>query len=122
MHNGDLDYHKMFNIHKKILTLITLLLTPFLWSDVSKLNVPDGFVIEEYITDIDNPRQMVEGESFLFVGTRSAGQVYAINKSNLGDVKVILSDLDMPTGVALKDGDLYIAETDTIHVLSLIHI
>ena len=107
----------MFNIHKKILTLITLLLTPFLWSDVSKLNVPDGFVIEEYITDIDNPRQMVEGESFLFVGTRSAGQVYAINKSNLGDVKVILSDLDMPTGVALKDGDLYIAETDTIHVL-----
>ena len=117
MHNGDLDYHKMFNIHKKILTLITLLLTPFLWSDVSKLNVPDGFVIEEYITDIDNPRQMVEGESFLFVGTRSAGQVYAINKSNLSDVKVILSELDMPTGVALKDGDLYIAETDTIHVL-----
>lgn len=117
MHNGDLDYHKMFNIHKKILTLITLLLTPFLWSDVSKLNVPDGFVIEEYITDIDNPRQMVEGESFLFVGTRSAGQVYAINKSNLSDVKVILSELDMPTGVAMKDGDLYIAETDTIHVL-----
>ena len=117
MHNGDLDYHKMFNIHKKILTLITLLLTPFLWSDVSKLNVPDGFVIEEYITDIDNPRQMVEGESFLFVGTRSAGQVYAINKSNLSDVKVILSELDMPTGVALKDGDLYIAETDTIHIL-----
>ena len=116
-HNGDLDYHKMFNIHKKILTLITLLLTPFLWSDVSKLNVPDGFVIEEYITDIDNPRQMVEGESFLFVGTRSAGQVYAINKSNLSDVKVILSELDMPTGVALKDGDLYIAETDTIHIL-----
>ena len=115
--NGNLDYHKMFNIHKKILTLITLLLTPFLWSDVSKLNVPDGFVIEEYITDIDNPRQMVEGESFLFVGTRSAGQVYAINKSNLSDVKVILSELDMPTGVALKDGDLYIAETDTIHVL-----
>ena len=116
MHNGDLDYHKMFNIHKKILTLITLLLTPFLWSDVSKLNVPDGFVIEEYVADIDNPRQMVEGENFIFVGTRSAGQVYAINKSNLSDVTVIVSDLDMPTGVALKDGDLYIAETDTVHI------
>lgn len=116
MHNGDLDYHKMFNIHKKILTLITLLLTPFLWSDVSKLNVPDGFVIEEYVADIDNPRQMVEGENFIFVGTRSAGQVYAINKLNLSDVTIIVSDLDMPTGVALKDGDLYIAETDTVHI------
>ena len=59
---------------------------------------------------------MVEGVNFIFVGTRSAGQVYAINKSDLNDVTVIVSDLDMPTGVALKDGDLYIAETDTIHI------
>ena len=114
--NGDLDYHKMFYLHKKILTLMTLVLMPFLWSDVSKLNVPEGFVIEEYVADIDNPRQMVEGVNFIFVGTRNAGQVYAINKSDLNDVTVIVSDLDMPTGVALKDGDLYIAETDTIHI------
>ena len=95
---------------------MTLVLMPFLWTDISKLNVPEGFVIEEYVADIDNPRQMVEGANFIFIGTRSAGQVYAINKSDLNDVTVIVSDLDMPTGVALKDGDLYIAETDTIHI------
>ena len=39
---------------------MTLVLMPFLWSDVSKLNVPEGFVIEEYVTDIDNPRQWLK--------------------------------------------------------------
>ena len=107
----------MFNLDKKILTLSTLVLTLTLWSDISKLNVPKGFVIEEYVTEINNPRQMVEGDNYIFVGTRSAGNVYAVNKSNPNDFIVVLSGMDMPTGVALKDGNLYVAETDAIHML-----
>lgn len=102
---------------KKILTLIASVLTLTLWSDISKLNVPEGFVIEEYVKEINNPRQMVEGDDYIFVGTRSAGNVYAVNKLNPDDFIVVLSGMDMPTGVALKDGDLYVAETDAIHIL-----
>ena len=89
----------------------------FAWSDITKLQVPEGFEIQEFVTEIDDARQMVEGSNFIFVGTKSAGNVYAIDKNNANKVSVILTELDMPTGVALKNGDLYIAETDTIHVV-----
>ena len=89
----------------------------FAWSDIAKLQVPEGFEIQEFVTEIDDARQMVEGSNFIFVGTKSAGNVYAIDKNNANKVSVILTELDMPTGVALKNGDLYIAETDTIHVV-----
>ena len=89
----------------------------FTWSDIAKLQVPEGFEIQEFVTEIDDARQMVEGSNFIFVGTKSAGNVYAIDKNNANKVSVILKELDMPTGVALKNGNLYIAETDTIHVV-----
>ena len=74
-------------------------------------------MIEEFVTEIDDARQMVEGENYIFVGTKSAGIIYSIDKNNSNKVSIIIKDLDMPTGVALKAGDLYIAETDKIHVV-----
>ena len=73
--------------------------------------------IQEFVSEIDDARQMVEGNNYIFVGTKSAGNVYAIDKNNSNKVSIILTELDMPTGVALKNGDLYIAETDTIHIV-----
>ena len=96
---------------------MSLFIGLFAWSDITKLQVPEGFEIQEFVTEIDDARQMVEGSNFIFVGTKSAGNVYAIDKNNANKVSVILTELDMPTGVALKNGDLYIAETDTIHVV-----
>ena len=107
----------MAYLDKKILLVTNLLLIMFAWSDITKLQVPEGFEIEEFVTEIDDARQMVEGKNYIFVGTKSAGNVYAIDKNNSNKVLVILSELDMPTGVALRNGDLYIAETDTIHVV-----
>jgi glucose/arabinose dehydrogenase len=87
------------------------------FGDISKLGLPEGFTISNYTSNIDNARQMVEGDNFIFVGTRSAGNVYAVHKSDTNKVITLLKEMDMPTGVALKDGDLYIAETDSIHVI-----
>ena len=110
----------MIYLDKKIFLLTNLLIGLFAWSDITKLQVPEGFEIQEFVTEIDDARQMVEGSNFIFVGTKSAGNVYAIDKNNANKVSVILTELDMPTGVALKNGDLYIAETDTIHVVKSI--
>ena len=107
----------MTNLDKKFLLIICLVINFSAWSDISKLKIVDGFMIEEFVTEIDDARQMVEGENYIFVGTKSAGIIYSIDKNNSNKVSIIITDLDMPTGVALKAGDLYIAETDKIHVV-----
>jgi len=53
-----------------------------------------------------------------YVGTRSAGNVYALQDTNQ-DGRVdrkytLLTDGNMPNGVAYKDGDLYVAEVNRI--------
>ena len=107
----------MTYLDKKNLLLLNLILGFFAWSDISKLQAPEGFKIQEFVSEIDDARQMVEGNNYIFVGTKSAGNVYAIDKNNSNKVSIILTELDMPTGVTLKNGDLYIAETDTIHIV-----
>jgi len=54
----------------------------------------------------------------LFVGNRKGDKVYAVKDTD-GDFKadkrwVIASGLNMPNGVAFKDGDLYVAEVNRI--------
>lgn len=54
----------------------------------------------------------------LYVGSRSAGHVYALIDRN-GDYHIdekikIVESLQMPNGVALDDGDLYVAEVSRI--------
>ena len=54
----------------------------------------------------------------LFVGTRNAGNIYALVDNDkdykVDEVITIASGLDMPNGVDLKDGDLYVAEVSRI--------
>jgi glucose/arabinose dehydrogenase len=52
----------------------------------------------------------------LFVGTRSDGRVYAIKHDGkkATQVMTIASGLNMPNGVAVRDGALYVAEVDRI--------
>ena len=60
---------------------------------------------------------MVEGDDYIFVGSRSAGNVYAINKKIASKSIILLEGLNFPSGVAFYDGDLYIAEIDKILVV-----
>ncbi len=83
------------------------------------IQLPEGFEIDLYAADIDNARSMcLAPDGTLFVGTRSAGFVYALKDTD-GDYKVdqqytLLEDGNMPNGVAFKDGDLYVAEVSRI--------
>lgn len=85
----------------------------------SAINLPPGFKIEVYASNVPNARSMVLSPSgVLYVGTRSAGNVYALVDHNqdytVDEVITIASGLDMPNGVDLKDGDLYVAEVSRI--------
>ncbi|CAN5265180.1 sorbosone dehydrogenase family protein [soil metagenome] len=85
---------------------------------LSKIKLPEGFKIEIY-AEVENARQMVLSPSgTLFVGNRDEDKVYALKDTD-GDFKadkkwVIAKGLDMPNGVAFKDGDLYVAEKSKV--------
>ena len=88
-------------------------------SQSSSIKLPEGFKIEIYASNVPNARSMVLSENgILFVGTRSSGNVYAlvdIDKDyKVDEVITIASGFDMPNGVDLKDGDLYVAEVNRI--------
>lgn len=86
---------------------------------LDKLNLPDGFNIEVYATDVTNARSMTMSPSgTLFVGTRGDGRVYALKDTD-GDMVsdkmyTLMKDGNMPNGVAFRDGDLYVAEVDRV--------
>ena len=67
-------------------------------------------------TGINNARAMTWGDKgTLFVSSRVAGNVYAVvDKGGQREVKVIAKGLNLPNGVAFKDGTLYIAEVSRI--------
>nr|MCS5659632.1 hypothetical protein [Dehalococcoidia bacterium] len=83
------------------------------------LKLPDGFSIEVYSDNVPNARSMIlSGKGTLFVGTRRRGHVYALRDED-GDyiaekVYTIAEGLNMPNGVAVKDGNLYVAEVNRV--------
>ena len=87
--------------------------------DLSTIKLPPGFEIEIFAEGIQNARSITRSpEGTIFVGTRSLGNVYALRDED-GDHKaekkwVIATDLNLPNGVAVKDGDLYVAEYNRI--------
>lgn len=86
------------------------------------LTLPPGFKAEVWVDGVDNARAMAYGDKgTLFVGSRKAGKVYALSDTN-GDgrpdrVRVIAEGLNMPSGIAFRDGDLYVAEVQRIFKL-----
>ena len=89
---------------------------------IHEIFVPEGFKIELFATDIINARSLARGpKGVFFVGSRGEGSVYAVVDED-GDWKadttyILASDLNMPNGVAYKDGDLYIAEVSRVSVM-----
>jgi len=85
---------------------------------LDKIKLPAGFSIEIY-AEVDNARSMALSPSgVLYVGNRNEDKVYAVKDTD-GDFKadkkwVIASGLNMPNGVAFRDGDLYVAEVSRI--------
>ncbi len=86
--------------------------------DLAFLSIPEGFSLTYYAKNVENARSMALAEDgTLFVGSRR-DKVHAVQDKD-GDgfaetVTVIVKDLNMPNGVALKNGDLYVAEVSRV--------
>lgn len=86
---------------------------------LERLNLPEGFEIELFATGVDNARSMAMGDDgTLFVGTRRANKLYAVQDTD-GDYRadrVILLDstLEVPNGVAFRNGALYVAQVNRL--------
>ena len=83
---------------------------------INKLKVPPGFKVELWASGINNARVMEWGsKGTLFVSSRVAGNVYAVtDQGGQRTTKVIAKGLNLPNGIAFKDGTLYIAEVHRI--------
>ena len=92
---------------------------------LDKIQLPEGFKIEVYASGMESARSLALAEDgTLYVGSfgpqggPAVGKVYAVldqdgdNKSD--EVITILEGLNFPNGVALHEGDLYIAELNRI--------
>ncbi len=82
---------------------------------IDRLKLPEGFKIEVYADSIDGARSMAMGDNgTLFVGTRNENTVYAIQDRDqdfkADNVIVLDTTLEVPNGIAFKDGALYVAE------------
>jgi glucose/arabinose dehydrogenase len=86
---------------------------------LDKIILPPGFKIGLYADNLPNARSMsLSPGGVLFVGTRREGKVYAVVDRN-GDKKadgvyVIDENLELPNGVAFRDGALFVAEVSRI--------
>jgi glucose/arabinose dehydrogenase len=90
--------------------------TPAAQIPVDRVKLPPGFKIDVWADGLHNARQMAWGaKGTLFVGSRVAGQVYAVvDRGGRREVKVVAKGLTQPNGVAFRDGALYVAEIPRI--------
>ncbi len=94
-------------------------LLPSAAAEAQDLSLPPGFRIAVYAADVPNARQMALGPAgVVFVGSKAEGKVYAVVDRD-GDhkaeaVHVLASGLTMPSGVAFRDGTLYVAAVNRV--------
>src|SRR5437870_2649793 len=86
---------------------------------LEQIKLPPGFTIAVYTDKVPNARGMTLGKNgTVFVGSMSKGDVYALVDSD-GDhradkVFTIASGLQVPVGVAYRNGSLYVSALNRI--------
>src|SRR6185437_13297933 len=88
---------------------------------LDELRVPPGFRVELLTDQVPNARQMAlgrfeGGKGVVYVGSMREGKVYAveIDAGKARAVHTIASDLEIPSGVAWRDGKLYVGALSRI--------
>lgn len=116
---------QLLNSTLTIIVLLGALLSSTAQTLISKPNLPlkeiklpKGFSIDVY-AEVPNARSLCISENgILFVGNRTEDRVYAVvdeDGDNFAERRYLIDKgLNMPNGVALKDGDLYVAEVNRI--------
>jgi glucose/arabinose dehydrogenase len=78
----------------------------------ASLSVPEGFVVEEYLSDFLRPRFMLLGpDNEILLSDMSAGIVYVIRDKK---VEPLITNLSRPYGMAFYKDWLYVAETSSV--------
>ncbi|HJT99053.1 MAG TPA: PQQ-dependent sugar dehydrogenase [Rhodanobacteraceae bacterium] len=88
-------------------------------ADLSQLKLPPGFRIDVYADGVSGARELALGANgTVFVGSREPGKVHALIDADRDGraerVVVVASGLEEPSGVAFRDGDLYIGAVSRI--------
>jgi glucose/arabinose dehydrogenase len=84
----------------------------------ARITVPNGFKVSVFSAAVPGARSLAVGsKGTVFVGTRT-GSVYAVvdrdGNGAADQVFTIASGLDMPNGVAFRQGALYVAEVSRV--------
>ena len=87
--------------------------------DLSLIRMPAGFEIAVFADSLENARSLERTPNgTIFIGTREAGNVYAVVDSDgdfVADGRYLIDEgLNMPNGVAFRDGSLFVAEVSRI--------
>jgi glucose/arabinose dehydrogenase len=83
---------------------------------LEKIKLPPGFAIE-LVARVPNAREMaLATRGTLFVGSMQAGKVYAVTLKPTGPATVttVASGINRPSGVAFRDGALYVSAVSRI--------
>lgn len=114
--------HRKFLMQLVVVCIVAVCATPQLSAIAQaelRLEVPTGFRISVYADRVPGARSMTLGpKGTVFVGSRQGGSVYALLDED-GDfsadkVLTIADGLDSPNGVAMRGGDLYVAEISRV--------
>jgi glucose/arabinose dehydrogenase len=109
----------------RVLWLLILLLPLSGWGvdaqtlPLERIKLPPGFEISIFASGVKDARSLtLSPNGTVFVGSRSAGNVYAVVDRN-GDGKAdevitLARGLNSPNGVAFQDGALYVAEISRV--------
>ena len=86
---------------------------------IGKIRLPTGFRISVFAQDLTDARSLaVSPNGTVFVGNRRGDKVYALQDTSgnkkADKIYTVAKGLNMPTGVAFRNGDLFIAEVDRI--------
>ena len=82
---------------------------------LDQIKLPQGFSISIWAHVPDAQAMTLGDQGTVFVGSKSAGKVYAITeKAGKRHVYTITSKLKMPAGVAFHDGALYVSSINKI--------
>ncbi len=106
-----------------VLGLLLVVLAGVLWmrglppgpGDLSAIRLPDGFHIARFADSVPGARSLARGaHGTVFVGARGASVVYALTDPD-GDGRAdsvyrLGGGFDQPTGVAFRDGALFVAD------------
>lgn len=86
---------------------------------LENLSLPPGFTVSVYADNILGARQMAVSQTgTVFVGSNSSGKVVALRdpgkKYVAAETLIIARDLNLSSGVAIREGALYVGEVNRI--------